>query len=148
MVFSGLTLLTFYLLLFTFYISIHSLVFSALDSKIIRKVNGTKKKKKKLNAYCYLLTFCNLCTYEYRTTDFLGAVPVDNLVLHHHPRTHTRHLLPTHETRPRPRKLQTETLVAQIATGRKPPQAAIDYYYIYNIIILLLSNNTIIIIYR
>lgn len=45
MVFSGLTLLTFYLLLFTFYISIHSLVFSALDSKIIRKVNGTKKKK-------------------------------------------------------------------------------------------------------
>ena len=48
MVFSGLTLLTFYLLLFTFYISIHSLVFSALDSKIIRKVNGKKKKKKNL----------------------------------------------------------------------------------------------------
>lgn len=45
MVFSGLTLLTFYLLLFTFYISIHSLVFSALDSKVIRKVNGIKKKK-------------------------------------------------------------------------------------------------------
>ena len=147
MVFSGLTLLTFYFLHFTFYISIHSQVFSAFGRKIIRKVNGTKKKKK-LNDYCYLLTFCNLCTYEYRATDFLGAVPVDNLVLHHHPRTHTRHLLPTHETRPRPRKLQTETLVAQNATGRKPPKAAIDYYYIYNIIILLLSNNTIIIIYR
>lgn len=144
----GLADCTFNFLLLTFYISIHSHVFSAFSSKITRKVNGTKKKKKKLNAYCYLLTFCNLCTYEYRATDFLGTVCVVILLLQHHPRTHARLLLPTHETRPRPRKLQTETLVAQIATGRKPPKAAIDYYYIYNIIILLLSNNTKIIIYR
>ena len=140
--FSGLALLTFYFLLFTF------LYIHRCFPRLIVKSSAKLMEQKKLNAYCYLLTFRNLCTYEYRATNILGTDCVGILLLQHHPRTRTRLLLPTHETRPRPRELQTETLVAQIATGRKPPKAAIDYYYIYNIIILLLSNNTIIIIYR